>query len=415
MKNFASLAASAPLLLAQPHGNHGNNQNPKLWQKEKEHLRDAQEENNHIIGEIAELDEKVYAFFHAPAFERKIAELTPDQQQQFKILKQIGRQPLFKIHKQYERLAQTIDLFDHGLNDIADLLGDEFKDMFEVQDDPCGDDPCQNGGQCFDAHHIEDWQLIYPDALYSCECPLGWEGKNCEVAKCYCDYGVASDVGECPSPNAHHCQSCDGNLILDDDHQCVDQIYHFFSDSNRGGYWSEGMIAYSQVFDPTVFYQSSIGSEPSSDVQNRIEPYFDETLGSSVATWYKTLITTSSDPGDRYLGYIDFRNQMAGRTNCDISISFMFAWDDLPDPNNYEHFVITVGDGIYYPVMDSLLDGRQMDNCVGGMWCKYEKLVHYDNPDQPLHLLLEVNLVESSFIMNIHDFKVKVLPGCSLE
>ena len=159
IKNFAALAASAPLLLAHPHGNHGDNRIPRLWHKEKENLRDAQEENNHIIGEIAELDEKVYAFFHAPAFERKLAELTPDQQQQFKILKQIGRKPLFKIHKQYERLAQSIDLFDHGLNDIADLLGDDFKEMFEVQDDPCGDDPCQNGGQCFDAHHIEDWQI----------------------------------------------------------------------------------------------------------------------------------------------------------------------------------------------------------------------------------------------------------------
>ena len=187
MKNFAALVASTPLLLAHPHGNHGDNKNPRLHQKEAKQLRAAEKKTDHMIEDLSELDDKLYAFFHAQAFERKVAELTPDQQQLFETLIKAGRKPWTQIQKQYQRLSRTLDQFDAGLNDIADLLGDEFKEMFEVQDDPCGDNPCQNGGQCFDAHHIEDWQLAYPDALYICECPENWEGKNCEINVNFCE------------------------------------------------------------------------------------------------------------------------------------------------------------------------------------------------------------------------------------
>ena len=186
LKIFAPILTAGSLVLAHPHGSHVShghvsNQNLKVWKKEAHKLQEAEEANEHMIEEIAELDDKVIAFFHAPAFERKLADLSPEQQRQFKQMKMQTKNPLFKIHKLYEKLAEQIDGFDAGLNDMADLLGEEFKEMFEVQDDPCGDNPCKNGSKCVDAHHIEDWQLAYPDALYHCICQPGWEGKNCEV------------------------------------------------------------------------------------------------------------------------------------------------------------------------------------------------------------------------------------------
>ena len=247
LKNFASILGAGSLVLAHPHGNHGSNGNLKLWKKEAERLQQTETANEHMIEEIAELDDKVIAFFHAPAFERKLAELSPEQQQQFKRIKMQTRSPLFKIHKQYARLAEQIDQFDAGLNNMADLLGEEFKEMFEVQDDPCGDNPCLNGSKCVDAHHIEDWQLAYPDALYQCLCQPGWEGKNCgvnindcESNQCVngsCIDGIATFTCECDA--GWEGELCDVNI--DDcisnacvNGSCVDGIAAYTCSCNAG-------------------------------------------------------------------------------------------------------------------------------------------------------------------------------------
>ena len=77
LKKFAPILTASSLVLAHPNGSHGSNQNLKVFKKEARKLQEAEEANEQMIEEIAELDDKVVAFFHAPAFERKLADLSP--------------------------------------------------------------------------------------------------------------------------------------------------------------------------------------------------------------------------------------------------------------------------------------------------------------------------------------------------
>ena len=64
----------------------------------------------------------------------------------------------------------------HLYTSIAKLF---HQDAFEKQSpflfsdlDECLSDPCQNNGSCIDQ-----------PSLFSCNCPLGWNGTHCEIGK----------------------------------------------------------------------------------------------------------------------------------------------------------------------------------------------------------------------------------------
>ena len=192
LKTFTPLLGLG-LVAAHPHGDHS--QKPlRLWQKESKNLNNAIKDNEHAVHDIEEFDEKISTFFHAPAFERKFATLNAEQKALFKQLKLQGMKPLKQAKKQYARLANTIQQFDDKVDEIADVLGDEFKEMFDIQEEPCDANPCQNQGKCIDAAHVEDWQD--PDCLYMCRCEPGWEGKNCEINVDEC--AVHESLGQGP-------------------------------------------------------------------------------------------------------------------------------------------------------------------------------------------------------------------------
>ena len=70
-------------------------------------------------------------------------------------------------------------------------------DCFQNLDD-CITDPCYHGGTCMD-------QVGY----YTCDCPLGFVGNNCE-----------GDVNECLS-NPCHAEGSQDCIQLINDYQCI--------------------------------------------------------------------------------------------------------------------------------------------------------------------------------------------------
>ena len=52
----------------------------------------------------------------------------------------------------------------------------------------CDSQPCKNGGKCVDEHPGSgsgSGLVDLPDNFYSCVCPRGYTGKNCEIGKIY--------------------------------------------------------------------------------------------------------------------------------------------------------------------------------------------------------------------------------------
>ncbi len=67
----------------------------------------------------------------------------------------------------------------------------------EIATDECAPNPCQNGGTCTDG-----------DNSYTCACPAGWEGANCEVDIDECAGGDPCNIGTLLLDNFPQGQAC---------------------------------------------------------------------------------------------------------------------------------------------------------------------------------------------------------------
>ena len=82
----------------------------------------------------------------------------------------------------------------------------------EGSSNPCIPNPCQNGGTC-------DPGCLLPSCAgpYTCACPAGWTGPNCEADINECSFGVCGD-------NTISCENTPGSFICHCDPLCGDGV-----------------------------------------------------------------------------------------------------------------------------------------------------------------------------------------------